>query len=79
MDKLHRNYLFDLDYLLREQALGAKQAAQAARGTSDESFQSGRLLAYYEVLSLLVNQARTFELPVEDLHLCGMEPDRDLL
>lgn len=79
MGELHRNYLFDLGYLLREQALDAKQAAGAAKGTDDEAFQSGRLMAYYEVLSLLVGQARTFELPVEDLHLCGLEPDRDLL
>jgi hypothetical protein len=36
-------------------------------------------MAYYEVVSLLVNQAYAFELPVEDLHLCGLDPDRDLL
>ena len=79
MGELHRNYLFDLGSLLREQALDAKQAAGTARGTGDEAFQSGRLLAYYEVLSLLVSQARAFELPAEDLHLCGLDPDRDLL
>lgn len=79
MGELHRNFLFDLGYLLREQALEAKQAAGAACGTDDEAFQSGRLLAYYEVLSLLVRQARAFELPVEDLHLCGLDPDHDLL
>ena len=79
MGELHRNYLFDLGYLLREQALNAKQAVGAAKGTADEVFQSGRLLAYYEVLSLLVSQATSFELPVEDLHLCGLDPDRDLL
>jgi hypothetical protein len=76
---LHRNYLFDLGYLLREQALEAKQALRAAKGTADEAFQAGRLMAYYEVLSLLVSQARTFELPIADLHIEGLEPDRDLL
>jgi hypothetical protein len=77
--ELHRNYLFDLGFLLRERALEAKQSFGAAKGTADEAFQSGRLMAYYEVLSLLVGQARSFELPVEDLHLCGLVPNRDLL
>jgi hypothetical protein len=77
--ELHRSYVFDLGYLLREHALEAKQAVRGAKGTDDEAFQSGRLMAYYEVLSLLVSQARAFELPIEDLHLCGLEPDRDLL
>jgi hypothetical protein len=75
----HKNYLFDLGYLLRERALEAKQDRNVARGTASEAFESGRAMAYYEVLSLLVNQAHSFELPIEDLHLCGLEPDRDLL
>jgi hypothetical protein len=40
---------------------------------------SGRLMAYYEVVSLLISQARTFELSIDDLHLEGLNPDRDLL
>jgi hypothetical protein len=79
MNELHRNYLFDLGYLLRERALEAKAECQSARGTTDEAFQSGRLMAYYEVLSLLVNQANAFGMPIEDLHLCGLQSDRDLL
>ena len=79
MGEIHRNYLFDLGCLLREEALAAKEALLAAKGTADEAFQSGRLMAYYEVISLLVNQAIAFQLPREDLHLEGLEPERDLL
>jgi len=79
MGEFHENYLFDPGYLLRERALNAKQELPAARGTASEAFHSGRALAYYEVISLLVNQAIAFGLPVEDLHLEGLEPDRDLL
>jgi hypothetical protein len=79
MSELHRNYLFDLGFLLREGTLEAKQALHAAKGTADEAFQAGRLMAYYEVLSLVVGQARTFGLPPEDLRLEGFDPDRDLL
>lgn len=79
MNELHRNYLFDFGYLLREQAVEAKAECQSAKGTAEEAFLSGRLMAYYEVLSLFVNQANAFGMPIEDLHLCGLNPDRDLL
>ncbi|HEU0210458.1 MAG TPA: hypothetical protein VFQ78_15960, partial [Candidatus Udaeobacter sp.] len=64
-----KNYLFDLGYLLRERALEAKAAYQAAKGTDDEAFQAGHSIAYYEVMSLLISQAASFQLPIEDLHL----------
>jgi hypothetical protein len=76
---VHKNYLFDLGNLLRDQALEAKERRQQARGTDNEAFESGRATAYYEVMSLLVSQAESFQLPIEDLHLEGLDPDRDLL
>ena len=30
-------------------------------------------------MSLLISQAESFQLPIEDLHLEGLDPDRDLL
>ena len=75
----HRAYLFDLGYLLRERALEAKSAVQAARGKAEEGFELGRLMAYYEVLSLMIGQAVTFQMSVDDLHLEGLDPDKDLL
>jgi hypothetical protein len=76
---VYKNYLFDLGDLLREKALEAKERRQQARGTDDEGFESGRAMAYHEVMSLLVSQAESFQLPIEDLHLEGLDPDRDLL
>jgi hypothetical protein len=51
MSDIHKNYLFDLGYLLREEALKAKDAKIAARGTDDEAFQSGHSYAFYEVIA----------------------------
>jgi hypothetical protein len=76
---VHKNYLFDLGYLLREKALEAKERQKQARGSDDEAFESGRAMAYYEVMSLLIGQAESFQLPIEDLHIEGLDPDRDLL
>jgi hypothetical protein len=36
-------------------------------------------MAYYEVLSLMQSQAEAFQLPLNDLALSGLDPDRDLL
>jgi hypothetical protein len=65
--------------LPREKALEAKQSARAAKGTDDEAYQLSRKMAYYEVVSLLVQEAESFQLPIEDLHLEGLDPDRDLI
>jgi hypothetical protein len=59
--------------------LEAKQSARAAKGTDDEAYQSGQKMAYYEVISLLVQEAESFQLPLEDLHLEGLDPDRALI
>lgn len=79
MDEKHRNYLLDLGYLLHERAVEARQRREAAKGSAGEAFETGRAFAYYEVISLMLSQAETFELPVEDLHLEGVDLDRDLL
>ncbi len=79
MSDTHRHYLSDLGLLLREHAEEARVAANASAGTDDYSFQSGRLIAYVEVLSLLHSQAVAFQIPAEQLHLDGFDPARDLL
>jgi hypothetical protein len=79
MADLHKNYLFDLGYLLREEAQRAGQAFRVAKGTGDEAFQSGRVMAYYEVLSLVISQAQAFGVPSADLRLDGVDLERELL
>jgi hypothetical protein len=69
-------YLRDLAYLLREAAFQAKGTA-TARPADD--FQGGRAFAYYEVLSLMQQQAEVFDLPLAKLALEGFDADRDLL
>ena len=78
MSDVHKNYLFDLGYLLRERAMEAKDSRDKARGTDEEAYESGRAMAYYEVMSLMVSETASFQLPIEDLHLEGLDTDRDL-
>ena len=78
MTELHANYLRDLGHLLREQGEQAKEAAASA-SDDDRPFQQGRLTAFYEVLSLMEQQAIAFDLPPRDLALDGFDAERDLL
>lgn len=73
------DYLADLGTLLKEEALKAKAAAAAAVETSDHPFELGRLTAYYEVLSLVKQQATAFGIPDDAIGLHAFDPDTELL
>jgi hypothetical protein len=68
------NYLRDLGRLIRDEALLAKMAAGAAIG-DQRSFESGRLMAYYEVLSLMTQQGVAFGLSPESFSSESFDPD----
>jgi hypothetical protein len=75
----HALYLRDLGYLLREAAEAAGRDVGSATEEGDRVFQQGRRMAYYEVLSLMHQQALAFDLPLQDLALEGLDPERDLI
>jgi hypothetical protein len=73
------NYLLDLGMLLKKDALNARDKARASKGTNAYEFESGRAFAYYEVISVMQQQAAAFGLPLETLSLADVDADRDLL
>jgi hypothetical protein len=79
VDPKYKYYLEDLGFLLREQAMEAKKRRDTAQDKEDRLFHSGGLLAYYAVISLMQQQADVFDIPLEELRLDGLDPDRDLL
>ena len=78
MTNVHANYLLDLGRELRESAEEAKKSAGVAE-EDDRLFAQGRAMAYYEVISLMHQQATSFGLPLTELGLQGVDPERDLL
>jgi hypothetical protein len=66
MSEVFLNFAQDLGVLLREKARDARRASDDAEGTPEEQFQSGRLIGYYEALSLMTQQAAAF----------GLSPDK---
>jgi hypothetical protein len=85
-ERVHAYYLRDLGYLLRERAEEATRKARSIRAgrpvperTDADAFDEGVAHAYYEVLSLMHNQAEAFQIPLADLALEGLDPERDLI
>jgi hypothetical protein len=79
LSDMDENYLIDLGMLLKSHALEARSEARAAVNTPDYDFKSGRAFAYYEVISLMIQQADAFQLPREAMRLDDIDPERDLL
>jgi hypothetical protein len=73
------NYLRDLGDLVKRSALGARAERDAASAEADRAFESGRLTAYYEVVSLMQQQAVAFGIELGELALDDIDPERDLL
>src|SRR5262245_39295725 len=75
----HRDYLFDLGYEIKLYAIEARRERDAApEGSEERAFNSGQLLAFHRVVSLMQQQAEGFGIPLSDLRLDDILPDRDL-
>lgn len=73
------NYLSDLGALLKQEALDARAQASDEVAKPGHQFALGRLTAYYEVLSLMKQQADAFGIEAAALSLEDFDPDRELL
>jgi hypothetical protein len=71
-------YLLDLGHLVREAAVEAKKTRNSAASNSRD-FESGRLMAYNEVVSLMQQQAIAFDLSFKEIGLEDIDPDNDLV
>jgi len=71
------NFIRDLGALAREAALAAAEKSTASG--ADRQFESGRAMAWYEVTSLIQQQAAAFGLLPSQVGLEGFDAERDLL
>lgn len=72
MDTTMTYFVRDFYNILYERAQAAKsEADEAQKGDSQEerAFAAGRALAYYEVVSLFINQATSFDLNLETIEV----------
>lgn len=78
-DDRYKLYLRDLGSQLKEYAFQARMQREAHRGHELEAYFMGELHAYHGVISLLQQEAKGFQIPLEELGLNDINPDRDLL
>lgn len=78
-DETAANYLRDLGDLVKRSALHARAQRDSSSTEVDRAFESGRLTAYYEMVSLMQQQAIAFGIELGDVALDDIDPERDLL
>ncbi len=78
MPDLYRDYCVDVVSYIKERALRARQERDRALGET-RTFEDGRLLAFNEVLSIIRQHAEGMDIPLADLKLENLDPDRDLV
>ena len=77
-DEKFKNYLIDLIALLKNQAREAKLEADHPK-EGYESYNNGYLMALHTVISLMKNQAFSFQIEEKEIGLSDIDPERDLL
>ncbi len=78
-DETTTDYLWDLVDLLKRSAREARAKLSDLPAGGDQAFESGRVTAYYEVISLMQQQAVAFGIGLDDIGLDDINPERDLL
>lgn len=75
LEKKYQNYLKDLVEILKERALKDKKRSKEKNG----EYEKGRLMAYYEFISLLKQQADAFGIDLKDINLQDFDEFKELL
>ena len=75
----HQACLFDAGQSLKERAREAVRTRNAmSKGARDRVYQDGRVMAFNEAISILQQTAKGLGLPLADLRLHDIAPDREL-
>lgn len=76
----YKRYLVDLSPLILERAYHAKKnRAEAEKGSPGYDFEDGRLMAFFEIVSIMQDQAPLFDIDLRDIGLNEVDPYKDLI
>lgn len=80
MDQLQcTGYLRDLASLIKDMAREAKTTSDAFTNDTDRALSLERLMTLHEVVSLMQQQAEAFNIPLADIGLDDIDPEKDLI
>lgn len=72
-------YVFDLGHEIKLRAIEAKKDRDSTTVAEARHFEAGRVMAYYEVISMMQQNAEGLGIPLTDVRLDDIVPDRDLV
>lgn len=76
--KHYQAFLEAVTQALKENAAEAlTEMKSAPRNSKDYSYESGRRMAYYDAITIMMQQAEAMEIPLPAFE--GLNPDKDLL
>jgi hypothetical protein len=79
-DETYRLFLLEAVQAIKERALEARSdRPEQGADPSGHLFQSGRLLGFNEVISIIQQYADGFQIDLAELQLDDIEPDKDLI
>lgn len=73
-DCAYYNFLIDLSEIIISNVISARPE----EGEKSD-FNTGRMMAYVEILSIMKQQAEAFGIPLDNIKLDGSDPEGDLL
>lgn len=80
MDQLKcAGYVRDLALLIKDLAREAKATRDAATSDIERALSLERLMTLHEVVSLMQQQAEAFNIPLADIALDDIDPEKDLI
>ena len=78
-NKKFRNYVYDLGILFKKKAKEAKCNKYDTSGAEDAAYKMGYLMAFHEIIDVMKQQARAFDIEQEDIGLADIDAESDLL
>lgn len=75
----YKEYIKDLNFLLIEFALKAKNDMLESNGTENQGYKTGYLMGFHRVLSLIEQQLDGFQISRKDVGLENFDSDEQLL
>ena len=72
-------FLQDLGELIKSEASKVKAKKAQAKSEGDSEFESGQLMGFYSVVSMMKTLAIGFDISDEEMGLENLDPDKDLV
>ena len=76
---LYENYLTDLCIIIKENAIKAKKESELSKNTKNKDYSLGYLMAYHEIVSLIQQQAKVFQIPLNKIKMENINPEKEIL